>query len=369
MPGAPAHVGSGKLRWGRYSASYRARLLEAAKVLMLFLSDHGYGWDLISAGRSRDVDAALEAFVRNMHECGKASSLRIAKHAILYVQAARPRLKKTLKSAWNSIRIWEEQTPSSFRAPLPLSLLVALTCQCRAQAAREEKKGVKSLWLIFSVLINLGYFALLRPGELFKLKGNDVLLPNSISLGAPFAIVRLECPKNSRQMGRQQFAEVHHPDAINWMSWLVTVTKPSSPLWPSSPNRFRVMFRQLCAQLGLEGLKLSPASLRAGGATWMLDERIEVSRIRFSGRWSNLRSLEHYLQVARAQQITLSLGPLIILRIKKLIQQHAFMLTLPTFLAAQVPSEHLLPSHPLTVDDLSNVVAAVRSWGKLGQAV
>jgi len=369
MPGALSQLGNGKLRWGKYSASYRARLLEAARVLMVFMTDHGHGWELIASGRSRKVDAVLEEFIRSMHASGEKSSLRIAKHAILYVQAARPRLKKTLKAAWNAVRTWEEQTPTKFRAPLPLSLLVALTCQSRVQAAREKGNAGKSLWLAFSVMLSVGFFALHRPGELFKLKGSHVVLPNSISLGAPFAIVRLESPKNSRQMGRQQFAEIYHPDAVNWLAWLVSKTKPTSLLWPSTPNRFRMMFRQTCARLGLEGLKLSPASLRAGGPTWMLDEKVEVSRIRFHGRWANLRSLEHYLQVARAQQINLSLGPLIILRIKRLIHQYSFMLSLPTFLAAQVQDEHMLPSQPLTVDDLRNVVAAVRRWGKLGQAV
>lgn len=369
MPGASSQLGQGRLRWGKFSAAYRARLLEAAKVLLANLADHNYGWELIASGRSREVDAALDEFVKCMHDGSQKSSLRIAKHAILYVQAARPRLKKTLKAAWNSIKIWEEQTPSNFRPPLPLSILVALTCQCRLLAARDESRPCKSIWLAFGVLLNIGFFALLRPGEMFKLVASDVMLPNSISLGAPFAIIRLCSPKNSRQMGRQQFAEIHHPDAVNWLAWWVTGLKSSSPLWPSSPARFRVMFKQLCARLGLEGLKLSPASLRAGGATWMLDEKVEVSRIRFQGRWSNLRSLEHYLQVARAQQITLSLSPLIILRIKNLISQHAFLLSLPTFLKAQVPDEHLLPSEPLVVDSLSYVVAAVRSWGKLGQGL
>ena len=262
MPGAPSQLGNGKLRWGKYSASYRARLLEAARVLMVFMTDHGHGWELIASGRSREVDAVLEEFIRSMHASGEKSSLRIAKHAILYVQAARPRLKKTLKAAWNAVRTWEEQTPTKFRAPLPLSLLVALTCQSRVQSC-SGKKGTQAS---HSGLLNVGYFALLRPGELFKLKGSDVMLPNSISLGAPFAIVRLESPKNSRQMGRQQFAEIYHPDAVNWLAWLVSKTKPTSSLWPSTPNRFRVMFRQTCARLGLEGLKLSPASLRAGGS-------------------------------------------------------------------------------------------------------
>lgn len=125
-------------------------------------------------------------------------------------------------------------------------------------------------------------------------------------------------------MGTQQFAEVHHPDVVNWLAWLVELCDDRSPLWPSTPARFRLMFHSVCSDLGISELKLSPASLRAGGATWMLDERCEVSRIRSKGRWTNLRSLEHYLQVARAQQITLCLPPRVIARLKLLLVRSSF---------------------------------------------
>ena len=112
--------------------------------------------------------------------------VRVAKHAILYVQAARPRLRKTLKSAWAVLRAWEEHVPGSFRPPLPLTLLAAMTCQSRLQAARDDSRSSSSIWHVFGTLLNVGYFALLRPGELLKLKTFDIMLPNSVSLRAPF---------------------------------------------------------------------------------------------------------------------------------------------------------------------------------------
>lgn len=369
MQSASKRLGNGKLRWGKFSASYRARLLEGARVLAVFLQDHGQNWQLISTGRSKVLDTILEEFIRNMHESGEKSALRVAKHALLYVQTARPRLRKTLKLSWNAIRVWEEQVPSCYRPPLPLPLLVAITCLTRVRAERESREGTTSLWYIFGALVNLAFFALLRPGELMKLKASDVTLPNSVSLGAAFSVIRIERPKNARQMGQQQFAEVHHPDIVNWVAWLVKTTNPVRTLWPSSATKFRSMFRNTCMKLGLEGLKLSPALLRAGGATWMLDEKIEVSRIRFHGRWANLRSLEHYLQVARAQQITLSLPTPVIKRIKHLIADYSFMLSLPACFAAQVSEENLLPTEIVTISAENDVVAAVRAWGKLGQSL
>ena len=76
----------------------------------------------------------------------------------------------------------------------------------------------------------------------------------------------------------------------------------------------------------------------------MLDGKEEVSRIRFLGRWSNLRSREHYLQVARALQIAISLPHSATAQLKTKLCKNFFMLSLPCFLAAEVAPEKLSPN-------------------------
>lgn len=183
-------------------------------------------------------------------------------------------------------------------------------------------------------------------------------------------MIRLRKPKNARQMGQQQFCEVHHPDAINWLAWIVhRRAKKDSALWPSTPSRFRVMFKTVCQKMMIQNMRLSPASLRAGGATWMLDEGFEVSRIRFQGRWTNLRSLEHYLQVARAQQLSLTIPGYVATQLKRLLLKHSYMLSLPEFFSAQVPAEHLVHCEPCELSCIEHVVVGVRRWGRLAEAV
>lgn len=151
---------------GKYSASYRARLLESAQVLAAFLAAHGQSWQLVVNGKSKVIDTALEEFIRCTHDSGKKFAWRIAKHAVLYVQASRRRLKKTLKGAWTALRTWEEQSPSSLRPPMPRALLVAFVCQARLFAEKETDASKKCLWHVFGVLLHTGFFAFLRPGEL-----------------------------------------------------------------------------------------------------------------------------------------------------------------------------------------------------------
>ena len=358
-----------KLKWGRFSPAYRKRLMEGALALDAFLRKEGVGWELVEKGEIPMVDDTLEAFVREMHRFGKKSSLRVAKLGVLFMQCVRPRLKRNINSTWTTIRSWEEQKPSGYCAPLPVVLLAALVCLSRKLASELDGR-TSDLWYRFSSMLTMGFFGLLRPGEMFKLQSRHVTLPNSLSLGSPISVIQLEQPKNSRAMGRQQFAVVAQADAINWLSWMTTASSENGkPLWPSTPSRFRLMFRELCEKLGIANLKLSPASLRAGGATWMLDMGIEISKIRFAGRWSNLRSLEHYLQLARSTQISLSLSPHSVSLIKSLLMKYSFMLTLPEVLAATVPKEHLVVSRVISIPDESHVVSCVRLWSELAGTV
>eukprot|EP00438_Fugacium_kawagutii_P028453 Skav206777 [mRNA] locus=scaffold1075:46207:47355:+ [translate_table: standard] len=365
-----AEWGEASLRWGRFSPIYRSRLLEGAQSLGHFLRVHGLSWDSIRHGRSKAVDGILDGFVQEMHRSKKKSALLKAKHGVLFVQSVRPRLHGTLKTTWNTLRSWEEMNPSGFRAPMPLPLLAAFLCQARRFAVRSSEDHEQHLWYVLAALVSVAFFGMLRPGELFGLTPEDVSLPHSMSLAASFAVIRLKRPKNARQMGTQQFCELRHPDAINWLAWVMhSMPEKGARLWPSSPNKFRVMFKQVCRRLMIASVKLSPASLRAGGATWMLDEGVEVSRIRFQGRWSNQRSLEHYLQVARAQQLALTISPGITEQLKALLLKNSYMLSLPRFLSAQVPNENLVGSSACELGDLEHVVRGIREWGRLAKTV
>ena len=168
-------------------------------------------------------------------------------------------------------------------------------------------------------------------------------------------------------MGRQQYASVAHPDITDWLVWLVNKDQNKNRfLWPGSQQKFRALFQDCCKRLRLTNCRFSPASLRAGGATtWHVDShRSDIGRLRFEGRWSNVRSLEHYVQVARAQQLLLQIPDATSHRIGRLIQQFSFLLSLPQFLALKLPSQHLFLRPPLTIDQLNDVARECRDWGK-----
>ena len=354
-----------RLRWSKYSGPYRDRLLESGSELHRFLKRENLAVDSLMKCSTKQVDEILNLFVAYQHRIDSSKSLRIAKHGVLYAQLCRPGLRHKLQCTWSSLKAWEEQKPSSFRPPLPLALLIAITCKARQLGFISVDHKLTELWWRFSALLQLGFFAMLRPGELLQLKKNDIGLPNCLSLGSSCIAVRLVHPKNSRQMGIQQFALLRHPDSVNWMVWLVSQQTDEGLLWKHGANKFRKTFREVCSRLKLHSCRFSPASLRAGGATWRA-ESTDIGSLRFEGRWSNVRSLEHYVQVARAQQLMISIPDSVSVSLSNFISEYFFMLALPKHLRLKALSQHFVESLAVRDCPRADVVGTCRVWGRFG---
>ena len=122
-----------KLRLSRYSKAYRQRLVEGATCLGHFCEKRKVLFERLLKGNGQEVDLLLEDFVNSLYDqrATRKSSLRFAKHGVLYIQVLRPRLRHQLKSTWATIKAWEEQQPSQLRSPLPIVLLVSMICKSR----------------------------------------------------------------------------------------------------------------------------------------------------------------------------------------------------------------------------------------------
>ena len=98
--------------------------------------------------------------------------------------------------------------PSHFRAPVHLALLVALVCKAMLLSEEASQRSEAKRWKAFGTLLLVGFFGLLRPGELMNLKTEDAVPPNSLSLASDCAVVRVMRPKNARPMGIAQYVEI-----------------------------------------------------------------------------------------------------------------------------------------------------------------
>ena len=156
-------------------------------MLCEYLKPLGISPSLLFSLSKSQTDTVLEKFIDTLHSRKKKqkSALSIGKHAVLFVQIVKPRLRFQLKAVWASLKAWEEQEPSQLRAPIPLPVLLGVLCQARMTAQLQDNPKERVKLLRFSALVGLGYFGLLRPGELLKLRKEDVDLPNQLTFGAP----------------------------------------------------------------------------------------------------------------------------------------------------------------------------------------
>ena len=360
-----------RLRLAKYSRPYKQRLLGGFSVLCEHLAAIGISSEQFLRLPKGQTDVLLERFVSEMHEQAKTkkSSLSITKHAVLFIQIARPRLRFQLKATWASLKAWEEQQPSQLRAPMPLPILMGLLCQIRLIAETELEGKDREKLLKFAALVGLCFFGLLRPGELLKLTKRDIDLPNQLTFGAPCVTIRIQKPKNYRQLGHSQFSVIRQPDTCNWLSWLVHQVKVADDkLWFDSPAEFRKIFKTQCNRLLGKGHLFSPASLRAGGATFLFDMNVDVNRLRLLGRWTHVQSLEHYIQLAKSQQLVLNIKQRAVQRITKLLQSGNFLLALPSRYAHALAPECLL-SHYWSDESERSLWTRCRLWGSFSQEV
>ena len=118
------------------------------------------------------------------------------------------------------------------------------------------------------------------------------------------------------------------PTTSRVVAWLLHDLHPSLKLYPSSAASFARSLQALLAELGIDKLGLTPASLRAGRATELFMQGEPVDRIRFLGRWKSAQTLEHYIQEAAAFSVVLRLSPSSVVMLENL-SSHVHVLSNP----------------------------------------
>lgn len=289
-------------RFSRFSSAYRSRLLAGLLDVQNFLS----ATTSLSLHRVLDdpslANEVLGCYVMSRHETHPAKSLSTVKHGLLGCQHLKPTIKGRLLTPWENLRVWEERKTTQLRPPLPVAIWCVMVGLARGHGLATSNLTRKFEWLCLASLLEIGFLCLLRPGELLKLKHSDFSFPGSFTNSHSHASIRVAAPKNRRQFGEQQFVTLGNPSAIEWLR-LLCCESSEEKLWPSKPHRFVRLFKQLLKELQVDCYGFVPASLRPGGATMLYGCGIPNSTLRFIGRWTVEKSLEHYIQQATATQI------------------------------------------------------------------
>ena len=306
----------------RLCDDYKNRLVLAGELFRDFCRSRGKSV-VVLAAEPRGMTEMLIKFIDHLHDSSKP--LWIASHAILAMQTWDRSLRGHLTAAWDSVQSWKLERPVRSRVPMPKSILTAVAYVAVLHGMSFEPHNVH-MWLSFSVCVRVAFYALLRPKELFGLTKHCLRLPVSrVVIGSFVGVCTILDPKNRAFMGRLQARMIKDAGTLEWLLWYTTQMMDTQSLWPYSDRRFALCMQACLKFLGLNGLSLTPASLRAGGATEMLESGVPVQNIKFAGSWASDRSLACYLQEAEAAATLLSLTPTQVSRLERALDSLSFL--------------------------------------------
>ena len=278
-----------QLESSKSSATYRARLQWCLAFFVQWLTLRS-----VTSEWWQDEVVANQLLcdcIQYMYE--NKIAMQRARRMILGVQTAYKPLRGRLGRAWSCLATWQMKVPTWSRVPLTADLLHAMFSTALAMAFENSREAC--LWMAFGILLRVGFVGLLRPKELVNCRACDVRLPRT-RWEPKSVVLRLVEPKNKASLGRYQFVLIKDASLVDWLCWMLEGISPMARLWPSSQSSFSKFFRRCLERLGLTRLRLSPGSLRPGGATAHFLHFSSISILRILGRWRVESSLDHYIQ-------------------------------------------------------------------------
>ena len=287
------------LERGRFSGAYAQRLRQGILHFKRWLPREK-GHLLLHKRYQRQLDGFLASYVQWCFD--SEVNMSIPKHAVLGYQHTF-QCKRGFPRAWTCLLAWRHRLPSRHRTPIPFEVMQAMALMGLERWLLEPSD---SLWLCFSIAIRFGFFGLLRPGEILRLRATDVMV-RPCAADQLVAVMVLVSPKNKRSLGLQQFCTIRDQNTARWLQWVIESLHPEHKLWPSSGANFRKYFANALAALHLSDARLSPASLRAGAATHSYLAGMEIQRLQFHGRWASQSSLNCYIQEAMGHLVWMSM--------------------------------------------------------------
>ena len=279
-----------------------------------------------------EINRMLVAYGRALYAGGRPHSHYI--ECINAVAGFRPVLRRNLQEAWDLGFSWVRQEPSAHHVAAPFQVCLALLTTCLLWG-----------WTRTAGAIAFCFGGLLRPGEMITACRKQLLLPSDVAGSVSYALLSILEPKTRFRAARHQYAKVDIPDLLRVLELAFSSVVSSGKLWPFSGQTLRTRFQSLMKAIGLPlstfgGMKpLDLGSLRAGGATWLMQTTESSDFVQRRGRWINGRVMNIYLQETTALQYLKGLPPATVDRVMTLAQ--AFPETLDK---AEIWTESLIPT-------------------------
>ena len=189
------------------------------------------------------------------------------------------RSRRQMPGAWRLLSVWSRLEVPSRAPPMPSRVAVALAGWALAHAKPA-----------LATCILAGFHLCLRTGEILGL--NRAL----VQIGADGrGVISLPWTKTSAQKGARENVTVDDP-YVGFLLHRQLLLDSAGKLWPGTLQSFHSAFKEALIGIGCSHLRLSPYSLRRGGATHEFLSSSDLARVMLRGRWSSARTARIYIE-------------------------------------------------------------------------
>ena len=226
------------------------------------------------------LDTAVAAWIEMAWEDGE--SLYVVSNALCGLHFYEPLTKHCIPSAWRLFATWRKlEWPS--RAP-PLTRTIVMSLANYALSHQD---------LFFAALLCLGFFGLLRTGEMLSLRGRDILC------GSKQLVLSLKGTKSGQRNSADETVAIEDPFTILIIQTVLDILKARDALehclWEFSNQSFRNHFDIYLRRFHLDHLRFRPYSPRRGGATHLFQVTGSMELALVKGRWSSNKVARIYI--------------------------------------------------------------------------
>eukprot|EP00438_Fugacium_kawagutii_P007517 Skav231098 [mRNA] locus=scaffold2525:251187:253990:- [translate_table: standard] len=228
------------------------------------------------------LDAVVSDYLEHLWATGEGRSL--ASDSIAALQDRDPGVKGCLGGSWRLLKTWAaNEIPN--RAP-PLTEEAVHTLAGYALFKQQP---------LFALSLLLGFYGLLRTGELLNIRNKDVSQPTSTSV----AVISLGLTKGGQRSGSAESITISEQETLRRLWQWKCSSSPGSLLCPA-PHVWRRIFNDTISALELDEYQYRPYSLRRGGATFYFQHHGQLDRLLIQGRWQSSRTARLYLNEGMA---------------------------------------------------------------------
>ena len=290
-------------------ATTRSRREKLRDLFEKWLSHRGRTWNGLLSLARYDVEQLNEVFIwygQWLYTEGRP--YYHLSETINSFSVACPQVRRQLQPAWDICFAWQRQEPPTHHAAMPWQILMGLL-------------SIAMLWGWMDVagILAICWGGLARVGEAMAARRRDLVLPEDVGeeCGADGSMILMAVmePKTRFKAARHQCLKVDQPQLVRLIRQAFQHLGADEKLWPKSGATLRARFQKLLTAIGIRANAVANvrdfdlASLRAGGATWLMGSSESPGLVRRRGRWVTLRVMEIYVQEVAAMMYLPRLEP------------------------------------------------------------